>query len=94
MATTLTATYSASLGLALFEGPQPVEPTGFDFTDIVIDTGATIATHTSGVFHEAKVVDGEKVLAFTLADTGTGKTWEHYVRPANFASFYITCTAE
>ena len=94
MATTLTATYSNDFALGLYDGPLPSEPTGFDFSTITIDTGATIATHTSGTFVRDFESHMGRVLEFELADTGTGKTWVQDVVADNIVSWTVDCTAE
>ena len=94
MANTLTATYNASLGLALYHGPLPGEPEDFDFDTVTIDTGVTIATHTSGTFSRIVETAAGRALEFVLADTGTGKTWVQNVIMENVLSWTIDCAAE
>ena len=94
MANTLTATYDASLALALYKDTLPTEPTSFNFSTVTIDTGVTIATHTSGTFKRTVNTAAGQVLEFELADTGTGKTWVQDVIAPNILSWTIDCTAE
>jgi hypothetical protein len=92
MATTLTATYDASLELALYETP-PIPPTGMDFTDITFETGGDIDTHTSGTFKRVANTAAGKMLEFELADTGTGKTWVKAIYAENLTHWKIDASA-
>lgn len=94
MANTLTATYNASLALALYKDKLPSKPTSFDFSTVTIDTGVTIATHTSGTFKRVVSTVAGQTLEFELADTGTGKTWVQDILADNLLSWTIDCTAE
>ncbi len=92
MATTLTATYDASLELALYETP-PSAPSGMSFTTITFETGATVDTHTSGTFKRVVNTAAGKAFEFELADTGTGKTWVKDIVAENLTHWKIDASA-